>query len=95
MPGAARKEDKCSGHDCWPSRPNDEASSNVFVNGKGFHRNGDHWETHCCNGNCHDSTLSGGSSSVFVNGKKAGRIGDAVACGSTVKDGSGNVFVGG
>jgi uncharacterized Zn-binding protein involved in type VI secretion len=29
---------------------------------------------------------------VFVNGKPLGRIGDAVACGSEVATGSGNVF---
>lgn len=95
MPGVARLEDKCTGHGCWPPRPNNEASSNVFVNGIGAHREGDSYEVHCCDGNCHDSVLASGSSSVYVNGKQLGRIGDLVACGSTVAEGSGSVFAGG
>ncbi|MDR3280933.1 MAG: PAAR domain-containing protein [Synergistaceae bacterium] len=90
---AARLGDICTGHGCWPPRPNDQASPNVFVNGRGWHRQGDHWETHCCPP-CHDSTLASGSPTVFVNGKEAGRVGDPVACGSLVASGSPNVFCG-
>jgi len=32
---------------------------------------------------------------VYVNGLQMGRIGDPVACGSTVAEGSSNVFCGG
>ncbi|MBR1602594.1 MAG: PAAR domain-containing protein [Synergistaceae bacterium] len=39
--------------------------------------------------------MAAGSGSVYINGKQAGRIGDPVACGSTVATGSGNVFIGG
>jgi uncharacterized Zn-binding protein involved in type VI secretion len=39
--------------------------------------------------------LASGSSSVFINGKEAGRVGDPVACGSSVATGSNNVFAGG
>jgi len=42
MPGAARYADICTGHDCWPSRPNDEGSPNTFINNKKAHRVGDH-----------------------------------------------------
>lgn len=42
MPGIVRLGDLCSGHDGYPSRPNDEASDNVFINGLGVHRLGDH-----------------------------------------------------
>lgn len=94
MPAVARLGDLCSGHGCWPPRPNDEASSTVFVNGRGAHRQGDHWVTHCCFSSCHDSYLSGGSGTVFVEGKPLGRVGDAVACGSVVAQGSGDVFSG-
>lgn len=93
MPGAVRLGDMCTGHGDFPPRANDEASSNVFVNGKGAHRMGDHWEEHCNPASCHDSTASGGSATVFVNGKPKARIGDAVACGSTMETGSSNVFV--
>ena len=94
MPAVARLGDKCSGHGCFPPRVNDSASSDVFVNGKGAHRVGDHWIPHKCNKNMHDSTLSAGSSTVFVNGKAVGRIGDDVACGSVIAQGSSNVFSG-
>lgn len=95
MPAAARLGDTCTGHGPWPPRPNDQGSPTVYVNGRPLHRNGDHWEAHC---NpipvCHDSVLGGGSPTVFANGKRAGRIGDAVACGSTVATGSPDVFIG-
>lgn len=95
MPAVARFGDTCTGHGCFPSRANDQASEDVFVNGLGAHRQGDHWQSHCCGPTCHDSTLAAGSSTVFVNGKPLGRIGDSVACGSAVASGSGTVFAGG
>jgi len=95
MPAVARLGDTCTGHGCFPPRANDEASPDVFVNSLGAHRVGDHWQTHCCGPSCHDSVLANGSSTVFVNGKPLGRIGDAIACGSAVASGSGNVFAGG
>lgn len=70
----------------------DQGSPNVFVNSIEAHRKSDHWTTHCRSGSCHDSTLSGGSPTVFVNGLALGRIGDSVACGSTVAFGSSSVF---
>ncbi len=100
MPPAARLGDICTGHECFPPRANVEASENVFVNGKGWHRQGDAWETHCCTHpevphGCHSSVLASGSSTVFVNNKQAGRIGDPVACGGVDATGSENVICGG
>lgn len=93
MPGIVRYRDKCSGHGSYPPRPNKEASSNVFINGKGAHRKGDDWEIHC-NGSCHGGTTIGGSSTVFVNGKSVARQGDAIDCGSVCVECSPNVFAG-
>ena len=100
MPPAARLGDICTGHECFPPRSNVAGSPNVFVNGKEWHRQGDGWSVHCCTHpkvphGCHGSSLASGSSTVFVNGLQAGRIGDPVACGSSVATGSGNVFAGG
>lgn len=97
MPEAARLNDLCTGHGCWPARANDQGSPNVFINSRPAHRVGDHWPAHTCPSipNTHDGSLAAGSSSVFVNGKAAGRVGDAVSCGSTVATGSSNVFIGG
>lgn len=89
----ARVGDVCTGHGCWPSRPCDQGSSDVFVNGRGAHRVGDHWVKHKC-GTEHDSYLAEGSSTVFVNGIAVGRAGDRIACGSFIKVGSPDVFCG-
>lgn len=94
MPAATRLGDMCTGHGCFGPRPNDQASENVFFNGLGAHRVGDHWVTHCCF-LCHDSTMAEGSSTVFINGRASARIGDLVACGSASAEGSPNIFIGG
>ena len=86
---------KCTGHGCFPPRPNTEGSGNVYVNNKSVHRQNDAWFAHCCpDHGCHASTTSSGSSSVYVNGRQLARIGDPVACGSLIAEGSGNVFSG-
>jgi len=97
MPAVTRLGDSCSGHGCWPPRPSTGASPDVFVNGIAVHRQGDAWAPHTCPTipETHDSVLAAGSSTVYVNGKQIGRIGDPVACGSTVATGSANVFAGG
>lgn len=93
MPAAVRYNDICTGHGCFPARPNDQASSDVFYNNLGAHRIGDHWITHCCGDSCHDSNQSSGSPNVFVNNIAQARVGDSVACGSSNATGSPNVFV--
>lgn len=98
MPGIARLNDLGTGHGqlgCFPPRANTGASTTVFVNGLGIHRQGDAWGVHCCDDDCHSSVLASGSATVFVNGKQCGRIGDPIACGGTIATGSGNVFAGG
>lgn len=96
MPGAARLGDVCTGHGAWPPRPNVSASGDVIINGIGAHRQGDSWAVHCNpTPSCHASVLAAGSGTVFINGRQAGRIGDPVACGSSVASGSGDVIIGG
>lgn len=94
MPASHRHTDLCTGHGCFPSRPNATASGNVFVNGLGQHRLSDSWEIHCCGG-CHGGISVEGSPNVFTNGLESGRIGDAVNCGSFMMQGSPNVFING
>ena len=95
MPAANRQGDKCSGHGCWPPRPNTSWSGDVIVNGLGWHRQDDGWAMHSCPPPEHAGSLSAGSSTVYVNGKQAGRIGDPVDCGSAAATGSKNVYAGG
>jgi uncharacterized Zn-binding protein involved in type VI secretion len=94
MPAATRLGDICTGHGCFGPRVCDSASTNVFINGKGVHRVGDHWVTHCCGPSCHDSVCVSGSSTVFINGVPAARIGDAIGCGSVIAQGSSDTFIG-
>lgn len=93
MPGATRLSDTCTGHGCYSSRPNIAASSDVIVNDRGSHRQGDGWASHCCI-ICHSGNLASGSATVYVNDRQAGRIGDPVSCGSSVQTGSDNVIFG-
>lgn len=96
MPAVSRLGDTCTGHGAWPPRPSTGASANVFVDGIAAHRQGDAWASHCNpTPSCHASVLAAGSASVFANGKQLARIGDPVACGSAVAQGSPTVFAGG
>lgn len=97
MPAVSRLGDNCTGHGCWPPRPSTGASPNVRVNGIAAHRQGDAWAAHTCPTipETHASVLAAGSTTVRVNGKQLARIGDPVACGSSIAQGSANVFAGG
>lgn len=86
--------DPSAGH-CFPPRPLDSASPNVFCNGIAVTRIGDHYPVHCCGIPCHDGVASQGSPNVFANGIPVHRIGDAVSCGDTSANGSPNVFANG
>ena len=94
MPAAHRHSDICSGHGCWPPRPNNGASPNVFVNGLGWHRKGDPWLPHTCPPipETHSGVAAQGSPTIFVNGLPACRIDDPVSCGSSMATGSPDVF---
>ncbi|MBX9761559.1 MAG: PAAR domain-containing protein [Pseudomonadaceae bacterium] len=97
MAAVTRLGDACTGHGCWPARACTGASADVYINGIAAHRQGDAWAAHTCPSipETHASVLATGSATVFANGKPLGRIGDPVACGSSVAAGSPNVFAGG
>lgn len=92
MPPVARLGDICTGHGCFPPRPNISGSPNVFANMIPVHRQGDAWAVHCCPPPCHAGVLARGAPTVFANNRQVGRIGDPVSCGSLVATGSPNVF---
>ena len=94
MAAAARLGDICTGHGCFPPRAGASASNNVFINSIRAHRLNDAWHVHCCDGSCHASRVASGSGTVFINGRPAARIGDNIACGSLIAQGSNNVFIG-
>ncbi len=47
MPGVARLNDLCTGHGCFPPRPNSQASPDTFCNNRGVHRQTDSYYVHC------------------------------------------------
>jgi uncharacterized Zn-binding protein involved in type VI secretion len=82
----------CTGHGCWPSRNSIEGTGLFDVEGIPVHLQTHHWSVHCCTHpgvphGCHDSTLASGSRLFDVEGLQVGRIGDPVACGSSVAEG--------
>jgi uncharacterized Zn-binding protein involved in type VI secretion len=96
MPAATRIGDADVTHCSTPHRA--EGSSDVFVNGIAWSRQGDNNDSHLLPGSpcpSHAAPISSGSSTVFVNGKGAGRIGDAISGCTSVAEGSSNVFAGG
>lgn len=92
--GITRLGDLSTGHGSFAPRISDSASTDVFVNGIGAVRVGDHWAVHCDSNGCHDGVQATGSSTVFVNGLAVARIGDSISCGDTVAIGSTDVFAG-
>ncbi|RFA31333.1 PaaR repeat-containing protein [Alkalilimnicola ehrlichii] len=95
MPAVSRVGDICTGEGCFPPRKSTSGSGDVTINGKAALRVGDAFEEHACGNSAHESALAEGSSTVFVNRLPLGRIGDPIACGSAVAQGSTNVFAGG
>ncbi len=95
MPEVTRQGDYCTGHDSCAPTPLVDCSPDVFINGFGAGRVGDHYAPHgCATHPTHQDRISAGSSTVFVNMLPVGRIGDAVILAGNVRDGSANTFVG-
>jgi uncharacterized Zn-binding protein involved in type VI secretion len=90
MPQAVRVGDFCTGHGCFPSRPNLSGSADVFCNDIPAHRVGDIWDIHACAG-IHGGITVSGSPDVFVNDMQLARVGDQVDCGSLILNGSPDV----
>lgn len=94
MPAVSRLGDLCTGHECYPPRPSMSSSEDVFGNDIGVVRFSDLFEVHCCDGSCHDGTVSEASPTVFVNDLPLARVGDMISCGSAISQGSENIFSG-
>ena len=94
MPAATRIGDADVPHCSGMTRA--AGSSDVFVNGIGWSRQGDNNTGHLLPGvpcPAHAAPISSGSSTVFVNGRQAGRVGDPTC--TSVAAGSPDVFAGG
>lgn len=87
--------DASTGHGCWPPTKPAQASTNVFVNGRGEVRTGDAYIAHCCpKKGCHVGKAMPGSSSVYVNGRLAHTQGAPISCGDKASNGSPDTFTG-
>lgn len=97
MPAATRIGDADVPHCSGMERA--EGSTNVFVNGISWSRQGDNNTPHKLPGgsSCgtHAASITIGSTTVFVNNKGAGRVGDAITGCTKVAAGSDDVFAGG
>ena len=98
MPAATRIGDADVSHCSGMTRA--QGSSDVFVNGIAWSRQGDNNTTHLLPPNIppcpsHAAGIASGSSTVKVNTKGAGRIGDGISGCTSVAAGSSNVFAGG
>jgi len=95
VPAATRIGDADVAHCSGMTRA--QGSSNVFVNGIPWSRQGDNNTTHLLPGSpcpSHAAAIATGSTTVFVNSKGAGRVGDAISGCTSVAAGSSNVFAG-
>jgi len=92
MSKAGRRGDLCTGHDVHGPRPAIKGSPDVSINDRPALRTGDPFAKH--GPTRHGGGMSAGSSTVTFNDKPAARVGDALDCGSTLGDGSDDVFVG-
>ena len=97
MPAVTLKGHLGSGHGCWPPRPNVEGENRFTVRGIPVHCQGHAWGAHTCPSipETHASILATGAPRFTVAGRQIGRIGDPVACGSTVTQGEARFTVGG
>ncbi|MBF0374300.1 MAG: PAAR domain-containing protein [Alphaproteobacteria bacterium] len=96
MPPVTLMGDSCSGHGCWPPRPSIEGEPRFTVGGRPVHLQGHAWAPHTCPPipETHASTLAAGAPRFTVAGRQLGRVGDPVACGSTVAQGDSRFTVG-
>ena len=100
MPAASLEGHISSGHDCFPPTSTESGfSSKTKIEGKLCQLFGlTKYSDHSCGNSVHlgsSRKVSSGSNKVTIEGKAAIRIGDSIACGDTVAQGSSKVFIGG
>ena len=93
MRGVVRLGDFSRGEGCFHPKPNIEASTDTFVNGRGQVRVGDAWAHHRCGRKSHGSIQSEGSLDVFVNGQPAARYDDLISCSDRTEECSLDTFI--
>lgn len=97
MPAVSRFGDMSTGHDCFPPTPitSTPVSKTFFNNIIAAVVTSQH-ATHVCGNTVHAGgarAVNKGASKTFIEGNAAARIGDDIACGDTVAEGSPNSFI--
>jgi uncharacterized Zn-binding protein involved in type VI secretion len=99
MPAISRIGDMSTGHGCFPPTPLiSTVVTKTYFNGILASVVNDETQhaTHCCGNTCHtgsERAPSSGASKTFIEGNPAARIGDDIACGDTIAEGSANSFI--
>ena len=99
MPAVSRIGDMSTGHGCFPPTALVATPvSKTFFNGKlaSVVNSACQHATHCCGPVCHAGSTrspSSGASKTFIEGNPAARIGDNIACGDAIAEGSSNSFI--
>lgn len=99
MPAVSRLGDMSTGHDCFPPTELIQTPvSKTFFNGikaSVVDETCQH-APHSCGITTHEGVTrspSSGSSKTFIEGRPAVRIGDNIACGDAIAEGSTNSFI--
>lgn len=97
MPAVSRIGDMSTGHGCFPPTPiSSTPVSKTRFNGILAAVVSSQHTTHVCGNTVHAGgarAISQGASKTFIEGNPAARIGDDIACGDTVAEGSPNSFI--
>jgi uncharacterized Zn-binding protein involved in type VI secretion len=99
MPGVATSSTSSTGHACFPpTNSQGPYASTAFFNGNAVQLVGQtRYIQHNCRSNVHLASarvISSGSSTFFFEGSAVARIGDNIACGDMIAEGSSDAFVG-
>ena len=99
MPAVSRLGDMSTGHGCFPPTALVSTSATkTFFNGKlaSVVDAGSQHAPHTCGIVTHAGSTrspSNGASKTYIEGKPAARIGDDIACGDAIAEGSPNSFI--
>lgn len=99
MPAVARLGDVSTGHGCFPpTNMVTTAATKSYINGVlvGVKDQESQFSTHVCGNTNHQQVtryISSGSTKSFIEGKAVARIGDDIACGDAIAQGSPNSFL--
>lgn len=98
MAAVALENKLSTGHDGFPpTRAIGPYTTKSFINGlKVQLKDYTKYDTHCSGRTCHypdERITSSGSSTFYLEGKQVCRIGDSLACGDVISEGSSNTFI--